>query len=57
MSQTGEWMTLVAMNWVVFEFTGSALYLGLINACRMVPAFLLSFPVAYWRIGATVESC
>ncbi|MGI8728772.1 MAG: MFS transporter [Solirubrobacteraceae bacterium] len=43
-SQTGEWMTLVALNWAVFEFTGSALYLGLINACRMVPAFLLSVP-------------
>ena len=43
-SQTGEWMTLVALNWAVFEFTGSALYLGLINACRLVPAFLLSVP-------------
>ena len=43
-SQTGEWMTWVALNWAVFEFTGSALYLGLINACRLVPAFLLSVP-------------
>jgi MFS transporter, DHA1 family, staphyloferrin A biosynthesis exporter len=43
-SQSGEWMTLVALNWAVLEFTGSALYLGLINACRMVPAFLLSVP-------------
>ncbi|MDP9457044.1 MAG: MFS transporter [Actinomycetota bacterium] len=43
-SQTGEWMTLVALNWAVLEFTGSALYLGLINACRMVPALLLSVP-------------
>ena len=43
-SQTGEWMTLVALNWAVLEFTGSALYLGLINACRMAPAFLLSVP-------------
>ena len=41
-SQAGEWMTLVALNWAVLEFTGSALYLGLINACRMVPVFLLS---------------
>jgi MFS transporter, DHA1 family, staphyloferrin A biosynthesis exporter len=37
-------MTLVALNWAVLEFTGSALYLGLINACRLVPAFLLSVP-------------
>lgn len=43
-SQTGEWMTWVALNWAVLEFTGSALYLGVINACRLVPAFLLSFP-------------
>jgi MFS transporter, DHA1 family, staphyloferrin A biosynthesis exporter len=43
-SQAGEWMTLVALNWAVLEFTGSALYLGLINACRLVPAFLLSVP-------------
>ena len=43
-SQTGEWMTWVALNWAVLEFTGSALYLGLINACRLVPAFLLSVP-------------
>lgn len=37
-------MTLVALNWAVFEFTGSALYLGVINACRMAPAFFLSVP-------------
>lgn len=43
-SQTGEWMTLIALNWAVYEFTDSALYLGLINACRMVPALLLSVP-------------
>jgi MFS transporter, DHA1 family, staphyloferrin A biosynthesis exporter len=43
-SQAGEWMTLVALNWAVLEFTGSALYLGLINACRLVPVFLLSVP-------------
>src|SRR5215210_1122569 len=42
--QTGEWMTLVALNWAVLEYTGSALYLGVINACRMVPTFLLSVP-------------
>ncbi len=37
-------MTWVALNWAVFESTGSALYLGLINTCRLVPAFLLSVP-------------
>jgi MFS transporter, DHA1 family, staphyloferrin A biosynthesis exporter len=34
----------VALNWAVLEFTGSALYLALINACRLVPAFFLSVP-------------
>ena len=43
-SQSGEWMALVALNWAVLEYTGSALYLALINACRLVPAFLLSVP-------------
>jgi MFS family permease len=43
-SHTGEWMSLVALNWAVLEFTGSALYLGLINACRMVPTLLLGVP-------------
>ena len=43
-SHTGEWMSLVALNWAVLEFTGSALYLGLINACRMVPTLLLGIP-------------
>lgn len=43
-SQTGEWMTWVALNWAVFELTGSALYLAVINACRLIPAFLLSVP-------------
>lgn len=43
-SQTGEWMTWVALNWVVFETTESALYLAVINACRLVPAFVLSVP-------------
>ena len=55
-SQAGEWMTLVALNWAVLEFTGSELYLGLLNACGMVPAFLLSVPASVLGIEATVES-
>lgn len=37
-------MDLVALNWAVLLFTDSALYLGLINGCRLVPTFLLSVP-------------
>lgn len=43
-TQAGEWMTLVALNWAVLELTASPLYLGVINACRLVPAFVLSVP-------------
>ncbi len=43
-TQAGEWITLVALNWAVLELTASPLYLGLINACRLVPAFILSVP-------------
>lgn len=37
-------MDLAAMNWAVLELTGSALLLGLINACRLVPVFAISLP-------------
>ncbi len=43
-SRVGDWMDLVALNWAVLQFTNSPLYLGLINGCRLVPAFLLSVP-------------
>ncbi|CAM3811679.1 MFS transporter [Aeromicrobium ponti] len=43
-SRVADWMDLVALNWAVLQFTNSPLYLGLINACRLVPAFLLSVP-------------
>jgi MFS family permease len=43
-SRVGDWMDLVALNWAVLQFTNSPLYLGLINACRLFPAFLLSIP-------------
>lgn len=37
-------MDLVALNWAVLQLTNSPLHLGIINACRLVPAFLLSIP-------------
>lgn len=43
-TRTGDWMDLVALNWAVLQFTNSPLHLGLLNACRLVPAFLLSVP-------------
>ncbi len=43
-SWIGDWMDLAALNWAVLKLTGSAIDLGLINACRLVPVFLLSLP-------------
>src|SRR6516225_3901468 len=43
-SWVGDWMDLVALNWAVLSLFGSGLHLGLINACRLVPVFVLSIP-------------
>jgi MFS family permease len=43
-SWIGDWMDLAALNWAVLALTGSAIDLGLINACRLAPVFLLSLP-------------
>lgn len=43
-SRVGDWMDYVALNWAVLQLTDSPIYLGLINACRLVPTFLVSLP-------------
>lgn len=43
-SRVGDWMDLVALNWAVLQFTNSPLFLGMVNACRLVPTFILSVP-------------
>lgn len=43
-TRIGDWMDLVALNWAVLQFTGSAFYLGLISACRLLPVFTMSIP-------------
>lgn len=43
-SRVADWMDLVALNWAVLQFTNSPIYLGIMNACRLVPTFLLSVP-------------
>lgn len=40
-SQTGDWMDHVALNWLVLVMTESPLYLGIFNLCRAVPMLLL----------------
>jgi MFS transporter, DHA1 family, staphyloferrin A biosynthesis exporter len=43
-TRIGDWMDLVALNWAVLQFTGSAFYLGMISACRLLPVFTMSIP-------------
>ena len=40
-SNVGSWMQSIAMGWLLFDLTGSPLYLGLFSSLRMV--MLLSF--------------
>ena len=41
-SQSGDWMDQIALNWLVYELTGSALALALLNLCRLVPITLFT---------------
>jgi MFS family permease len=44
-SLIGTWMQRIAMPWLVYHMTGSALLLGIVGFAGQIPAFLLS-PVA-----------
>lgn len=39
-SQTGEYIQQVVQNWLVWELTQSAFYLGLIGFCQFAPRFI-----------------
>lgn len=41
-SNTGDWMDQIALNWLVLETTGSALFLGLVNLFRAIPILALT---------------
>jgi MFS transporter, DHA1 family, staphyloferrin A biosynthesis exporter len=41
-SQSGDWMDQMALNWLVYQITGSAVALGLLNLCRFVPILLFT---------------
>jgi MFS family permease len=38
----GLWMEQIALNWLVYDLTGSAVYLSLLNAARVVPSLFAS---------------
>jgi MFS family permease len=44
-TNTGRWVELTGLVWLVYELTNSPLLVGLLGAARALPAFLLS-PVA-----------
>jgi MFS family permease len=41
-SMTGSWIQLVALSWLVYRMTGSAVLLGLVTFAGQVPGLLLS---------------
>ncbi|SFT47751.1 MFS transporter [Mesorhizobium sp. YR577] len=41
-SNTGDWMDLVALNWFVLVTTGSSFYLGLVNLSRGLPILIFT---------------
>jgi MFS family permease len=45
LSLIGTWMQRIAMPWLVYQMTGSALLLGVVGFAGQIPSFLLS-PVA-----------
>ncbi len=40
-SQTGDWMDQIALNWLILVMTNSPFYLGIFNLCRAIPMLLL----------------
>lgn len=36
-SHSGDWMDQIALNWLVYQLTGSPVYLGILNLCRTAP--------------------
>ncbi len=44
-SMVGTWMQDIAINWLIYQLTGSALLLGTVTFCSKIPGFILG-PVA-----------
>src|SRR5712692_8849397 len=41
-SHSGDWMDQIALNWLVYQLTDSAIYLGVLNFCRMLPILVFT---------------
>ena len=40
--QPGDWMDQIALNWLVYQLTGSAFYLGILNLARLAPILVFT---------------
>lgn len=47
-ARVGEWIYTVALNWIVLTETQSPWLLAVINACRLAPSLVLSWPAGLW---------
>ena len=47
-SLVGTWITRVAMSWLVYRLTGSAVLLGVVGFAGQIPTFLLSPVAGVW---------
>jgi MFS family permease len=52
-SNSGDWMDQVALNWLVYQLTGSGVSLGLLNLCRLLP--ILGFTLIGGVVADRVE--
>ncbi len=41
-SSSGDWMDQIALNWLVYELTHSAIYLGILNFSRLTPILIFT---------------
>lgn len=44
LTRSADWMDMTILNWVIYEWTNSPLILAFLNASRLLPVFLFSFP-------------
>lgn len=41
-SSSGDWMDQIALNWLIYQLTGSAVFLGVLNLCRLAPILVFT---------------
>src|SRR6476646_6564014 len=49
-SMIGTWMTRIAISWLIYRLTGSALLLGVVGFAGQIPSFILA-PFAGVLVG------